>query len=58
MTATTSNGVANLFPIASGHWSDAAIAGVFDRYWYGNRSFVNYGFAFRAASSAIVTQQR
>lgn len=43
-------GRANLFPMASGNWGDAANAGVFFRYWSSNRSNVNYGVGFRAAA--------
>jgi hypothetical protein len=43
-------GTANLFPIASGRWGDAAGAGVFYRYWYFNRSTDHYIIGFRAAA--------
>jgi hypothetical protein len=41
---------ANLFPIASGLWGDAATAGVFCRYWNNNRSYDSFRYGFRASA--------
>ena len=41
---------ANLFPIASGYWDNAASAGVFYRYWNYSRSSVPYISGFRASA--------
>ena len=41
---------ANLFPLASGYWGDAASAGVFCRYWYYYRSYGSSSVGFRAAA--------
>jgi hypothetical protein len=41
---------ANLFPIASGHWSHAATAGVFCRLWNNYRSYDYYYYGFRASA--------
>lgn len=43
-------GLANIFPIASGFWVVAALAGVFYRYWYNSRSSDNFYVGFRAAA--------
>jgi hypothetical protein len=43
-------GRANLFPMASGVWVDAAGAGVFYRFWLYYRSNVNFYVGFRAAA--------
>jgi hypothetical protein len=43
-------GVANLFPLASGNWFDAAFAGVFFRYWVSYRSDDGSLVGFRAAA--------
>lgn len=44
------DGRANLFPLASGRWSDAAVAGVFYRSWDRVRSHVISSVGFRAAA--------
>jgi hypothetical protein len=41
---------ANMFPVASGRWNDAALAGVFYRRWNSFRSDDNYSLGFRAAA--------
>ena len=41
---------ANMFPIASGSWGDAAVAGVFCRRWSSYRSSVYVNVGFRAAA--------
>ena len=38
-----------LFPLASGSWSNAGLAGVFFRFWYYSRSFDGNDVGFRAA---------
>lgn len=43
-------GRANLFPLASGVWNNAANAGVFYRYWNGGRSGGHSYVGFRAAA--------
>ncbi len=43
-------GRANLFPVASGYWNDAALAGVFYRLWSHFRSYDNTRVGFRAAA--------
>ena len=43
-------GRANLFPMASGFWVNAANAGVFYRYWNNFRSYDYNGVGFRAAA--------
>jgi hypothetical protein len=43
-------GISNLFPIASGSWGSAAVAGVFCRLWSDCRSFVYSNFGFRASA--------
>lgn len=43
-------GSANQVPLAAGHWSDAATAGVFFRYWVVIRSFDNRLLGFRASA--------
>lgn len=43
-------GCANLFPMASGYWNNAASAGVFCRYWGLSRSDDYNGIGFRASA--------
>jgi hypothetical protein len=44
---------ANLCPLGSGYWNDAAQAGVFARTWGGLRSNGHYHYGFRAARPAF-----
>lgn len=44
---------ANLFPMAAGHWNDAADAGVFHRHWNNARSSGSSGVGFRAAAYGL-----
>lgn len=46
-------GTANLFPIASGYWSDGSTAGVFCRNWNLYRSNGNYSVGFRASAYGL-----
>lgn len=45
--------IANLFPLASGLWNGAALAGVFFRYWDFHRSFGSTVCGFRAAAYGL-----
>lgn len=45
--------VANLFPLASGYWYNAARAGVFSRYLLNSRSDSGTSFGFRAAAYGL-----